>query len=107
MMTLTPLQWPPRVRGHRIKQRYITLLWIAQAMLRAVKNNHPLRWSREHLYPRCRYLAGSPERAVIVLAHRSCNTARGNADPTPDELTRHRRLSGRAGLRPPFLAQPL
>lgn len=47
--------------------------------------NHPLRRSREHLIPQSRGGNGKP---VIVLAHRSCNSARGNPEPTEDEIVR-------------------
>jgi hypothetical protein len=47
------------------------------------QSQHPARWSREHLYPQSRRGEGTNK---IVLAHRSCNSARGNPEPTDDEL---------------------
>jgi len=72
----------------------IDMLWDAQngccfhcgePMMRKGSINHPLRRSREHLIPQSRGGKGKP---VVVLAHRSCNSALGNPEPTPDEITR-------------------
>ncbi len=48
------------------------------------------RWSREHVYPRSG--RGANMLNNIVLAHQDCNSARGNLEPTDDEITRTRAL---------------
>ena len=55
--------------------------------------NHERQWSREHIYPRSRY-SGGP----IVLAHRSCNSARRSRGPTPDEITGGKAIYAAIGL---------
>jgi hypothetical protein len=48
--------------------------------------NFQARWSREHLYPKS--TTGRDVRNNVVLAHRGCNAARGNREPTEDEIIR-------------------
>lgn len=49
-----------------------------------------LGWTREHVIPRSK--GGKSNRNNIVLAHMKCNSARGNADPTPDMLKRAKEI---------------
>lgn len=54
---------------------------------RRMKNK--LHWSKEHVYPRKTHRGINNN---IVLAHRSCNTARGHRPPTDDEIERTKKI---------------
>lgn len=42
-------------------------------------------WTREHVIP---LSAGGINVGNVVLAHRPCNTARGNSEPTPEMIAK-------------------
>lgn len=71
---------PTLPRGLR-PDSHVARLWTAQSghcfhcglPMHAYRTQDGLRWSREHIYPRSIY-----GRGVIVLAHRSCNSVRGD-----------------------------
>jgi 5-methylcytosine-specific restriction endonuclease McrA len=78
------------------------LLWLAQSGLcfhchepmaigpaRKTSGGYDNGWTREHLVPKSK---GGKHGHNVVLAHVKCNSARGNADPTPEMLRRGRAI---------------
>lgn len=82
-------------------------LWAAQRKL-CFHCAEPMNWtgpsyadrkvSREHLFPKS--TTGRGLFNNIVLAHRSCNTARGAREPTHEEIARAIDLYAEIGERP-------
>lgn len=68
-----------------------------ELMLNSGSSNHGLYWSREHVYPRSR---NGSTYGNVVLAHRKCNSARGNPEPSEEELARARLIIAAVGQEP-------
>lgn len=96
----------PRTCGHERAQRPLPgglgPIWEAQRgncfhcgmpMLRGGKGSHPDYWTREHLFPRSRYGPSN-----VLLAHRRCNAARGDREPTTTEIVRAQSVYAAAGM---------
>lgn len=90
----------------RDKSSLVNRLWVVQsgrcfhcgeAMLMRVASNHGRGWSREHIYPVSR---GGRNAGNVVLAHRKCNSARGNPEPSEDEIERALAIFAVLGLAP-------
>ena len=90
----------------RDKASLVNRLWVVQsgrcfhcgeAMLMGVASNHGRGWSREHIFPVSR---GGRNAGNVVLAHRKCNSARGNPEPSEDEIERARAIFAVMGLAP-------
>lgn len=55
------------------------------------------QWTREHVFPKCRHPGMSNN---FVLAHRTCNTKRGDRMPTDAEIDRARAIYQRMNMTP-------
>ena len=75
-----------------------------EPMLNTGESNHGHHWSREHIYPRSR---NGSTYGNVVLAHRRCNSMRGNAAPSEEEIERARLIIAAVGEIPFKFIDPM
>lgn len=68
------------------------------------RESNPFGWTREHVFPKARGGRGMGNN--VVLAHKSCNVARGSPTPTDVEIIRTIRIYRSIGLKPFDMLSP-